>query len=210
MSSTRNPDVRLQDLGDGKSDKAGFRYILWMDSSFQPIDNIKPLLDRLKRDGWYCAPQAQARLGTWSTDYLLAQQDIPREEAMTVQLVYSGLIGLDMRSEIGKVIWHRWVASQADGSWNGAHYNAPGQSLRPFGLKTKGHVSNDPRVEGHRHDEAALSAILHDLDLKPVDRGFLTLESHNGFIGHHVELVVPGLLCTGEKECLLEKARRKS
>ena len=73
-----------------------------------------------------------------------------------------------------------------------AHYHERGASLRPFGQKTKGHVSDDPRVAGHRHDEAALSAILYDMDLMPEDRGFLTLESPNGFIGHKVKLVVPG------------------
>jgi hypothetical protein len=44
-------------------------------------------------------------------------------------------------------------------------------------------------------DEAALSAILHNMGLTPEDRGFLTLESPNGFIGHRVPLVVPGWRC---------------
>lgn len=174
---------------------AGFRYVLWMDTAFQPIASIEPLWETIKQEGWYCPPQGSHRLGEYASDFLLYEMDIPREEAFTVQLVYSGLVGLDMRSEAGAEIWRRWVKSQALGCWNGAHYHETGASLRPLGQKTKGHVSDDPRVSGHRHDEAALSAILHDMDLVPEDRHFLTLESPEGFIGHQVKLVVPGERC---------------
>lgn len=36
------------------------------------------------------------------------------------------------------------------------------------GLKWAGHCANDPRCEGHRHDESALSFVLHEFGLKPV------------------------------------------
>lgn len=171
---------------------AGFRYILWMDATFQPIASIEPLWESIKQDGWYAPPQASHKLGEWASGFLLYEMDLPRGEAWMVPLVYSGLVGLDMGSENGKEIWRQWVQSQVSGCWNGAHYHEAGASLRPFGQKTKGHVSGDPGVSGHRHDEAALSAILHGMELVPEDRGFLTLESPDGFIGHRVPLVVPG------------------
>lgn len=168
---------------------AGFRYVLWMDSAFQPIASIEPLMEVVRRDGWYCPPQVQARLGEYCSDDMLTYFGMERAEAWKVQLVFSGLVGLDMRGGNGRLIWERWKASVP--FWRGAHYNAPGP-LQVFGQKTKGWVSDDPGVSGHRHDESALSAILHMQNMKPVDRGFLTLESPDGFIGHHVKLVVPG------------------
>lgn len=171
--------------------EAGFRYILWMDATFQPLSSIEPLWSVIRERGWYVAPQGHATLGEWASDFLLFHFGITRDSAMKIPLVYSGLVGLDMGNEMGKTIWSDWVASQVAGTWNGAHYNEPGASLRPFGLKTKGQVSEDPRVSGHRHDEAALSAILMWCDLVPTDMNFLTLESPNGFIGHRVPLVIP-------------------
>ncbi len=173
--------------------EAGFRYVIWIDSAFQPIASIEPLLDVVRKAGWYCPPQTSARLGEYCSDTMLEYFAMSRAEAWTVQLVFSGLLALDMRSFLGQTIWNRWRLSQP--VWNGAHYNEPGQSMSVFGQKTKGHVSNDPGVSGHRHDEAALSAILHQETLMPEDRGFLTLESPDGFIGHHVKLVVPGAKC---------------
>lgn len=170
---------------------AGFRYVVWMDATFQPIASMAPLWEVLKREGWYCAPQGIYMLGEWASDYMLFKFGIDREKAFSIPLVYSGLVALDMLSHAGKAIWNKWQYSQNQGLWNGAHYNSPGSGLREFGLKTKGHVSSDKRVSGHRHDEAALSAILYQEGLVPAIRNFLTVESPEGFIDHHVKLVIP-------------------
>ncbi len=171
---------------------AGFRYILWMDATFQPIASIAPLIDVIKQDGWYAPQQLTSKLGTWCSDKALDYFDIRREVAFTIPLVFSGLVGLDIRSENGADIWDLWKCSQSAGAWNGAHFNVTTIDVRPFGLKTRGHVSWDLSVEGHRHDEAALSAILYLKGLSPIPRDFLKLESPNGFMDRHVPLVIPG------------------
>ena len=59
--------------------------------------------------------------------------------------------------------------------------------MYPLGHKWAGHCSNDPRCEGHRHDESALAFALHKLGLKPEKTGFLTLENEkSAVIGHMV------------------------
>ncbi len=172
---------------------AGFRYVLWMDASFQPIKSIEPLWQVLREDGWYAPPQAHHKLHRWMSDEARSLMGgWEQADFELVPLVYSGLVGFDMGSDNGKTMWRRWKESQEVGAWNGAHYAAMRQPLTPIGLKTAGHVSANPEVQGHRHDEAALSWIIAEMGFKPQDRGFLTLESLEGFIGHHVKLVVPG------------------
>ena len=176
---------------------AGFRYILWMDTSFQPIRSIQPLWEVIEREGWYAGPQGNAMLGEYCSDDFVrdtsstGNKEDSRNELRSVPLVYSGLFGVDVKSDFGMALWLSWRETQNLGLWNGAHYNATGEPITHVGQKLRGHVSKDASVKGHRHDEAALSWLLWRRGLVPVDRGFLTLESPDGFIGHKVELVVP-------------------
>lgn len=180
--------------------EAGFRYVLWMDTSFQPIASIEPLWAVIREQGWYCAPQAGEKLGQWSSDACLDLLSLRRDDAMRIPLVYSGLFGFDVKSPVGAALWRGWQHTQAMGAWEGPHLNVPGTHQTPWGLKTQGHASHDPAVKGHRHDEAGLSYVLHQAGLTPVDRGFLTLESEQGFIGHMVELVVPVRASLAERQ----------
>lgn len=184
--------------------EAGFRYVLWMDSTFQPIASMEPLWDAIAKDGWYVAPQEDARLGEWCSDAALP---CGRDEAMRIPLVYSGLVGLDMVDPTGSAIWLFWQAKFEACLFNGPHRNIPGMQgpFLPWGDKFAGHVSHDPRVKGHRHDEAALSAILWSMNLKPDAKGFTTYHSPDGFIDHHVPLnylmAVQGSRKPACKEC---------
>lgn len=195
---------------------AGFRYILWMDTSFQPISGLAKLWSRIRADGFYIPQQQNAKLGEWCSDRFFRQNflnlqpedfEVVRTDLMKVPLVYSGLVGLDMEHPHGTAIWRRWNRSWGENTWNGPHLNsplsdpdgeAPGQSqvdgvwYQPWGLKWRGLCSHDKRVSGHRHDEAALSLVLHQLGLTPHDTSFLTISNpEDGIIGHHCKLVVP-------------------
>lgn len=170
---------------------AGFRYVLWMDSCFQPLRSIEPLWEEILEHGWYVPRQQDAMLGNWSSDYFLQRTGTERSVAMQIPLVYSGLVGLDMNNRTARDLWESWYRFWERGLFNGPHRNVPGGVMKPWGLKYEGHCSDDPTVQGHRHDESALSLILHQWGLRPTTRGFLTLESPDGFIGHKVELVCP-------------------
>jgi len=170
---------------------ASYRYVLWMDSCFQPIRSIEPLWEEIREKGWYVPKQGDAMLGNWSSDEFLERTGTNREELMHIPLVYSGLVGLDMHRTEARLIWECWYSLWELGTFNGCHLNKPGEPRQRWGQKWQGHVSNDPRVVGHRHDEAALALVLHRLSLKPTVKGFITLESPDGFIGHFVRLVCP-------------------
>jgi hypothetical protein len=167
---------------------AGFRHVLWMDATFQPVDSLEPLWERVKGRGWYVPPQQGAMLDRFCSDSALSIFGINRETAAKIPLVYSGIVGFDLHSVIGLRLWLGWQRLYDWGAFNGAHRNEPGMHRHAWGDKFAGHVSDDPSVEGHRHDEAALSYVLHSWGLLPEDLGFLTYETPNGFIDHHVPL----------------------
>lgn len=164
---------------------AGFRFVLWMDTAFQPIASIEPLWQHIEANGWFVPRQHAAVLGNWSTDEMLRLVSMSRGDAMRVPLCFSGIVGLDMASPIGKHIWDAWKTLFEMGAFMGPHQNEPGVPAHPWGQKIAGHCSDDPRCEGHRHDESALSVVLWDLGLIPRSE-FLTMYNADGIIGHHV------------------------
>jgi hypothetical protein len=178
--------------------QAGFRYILWIDSSLAPVAPITPLWERVAADGWYAAPQfngittndpwrhwaseKEATLAEWCSDKALSIFGIARSQTKRIPIVLTGLVGLDMLNPLAARIWITHKALYEAGVFNGPHANHPNRPIKTVGRKFAGHVSNDPGVLGHRHDETSLSFILHVLGLKAIKRGFLTLESRDGFI----------------------------
>ena len=153
----------MQGLIDG-----GFQNVLWMDTTFQPVASIDPLWEHIQETGWFVAEQ-NAYLGNWVSDRALKIFGISRDSAMEIPLVYSGLVGIDQQNETGRAIWEHWHELYAQGAFRGPHYNERGVTTwMERGLKWAGHCSNDPRCEGHRHDEAALSFVLHGMGLKAV------------------------------------------
>lgn len=165
--------------------KAGFRYILWMDCVFQPQASIEPVWRHIEETGWYLVPQGDSYLHHWCSDAALADYGISRETASCIHLLFSGLIGLDMQHELGQTIWRRWKELYEKGSFNGPHRNVPGGEMKPWGHKYAGHVSSDPSVLGHRHDESALSFIVYDMGMVCEHTRFTTLEDkQKGVIRH--------------------------
>lgn len=165
---------------------AGFRYILWMDSSFAPVDSIEPLWKLIEEHGWFVPRQGDAQLGTWTSDKALRIYGITRDQAMDIPLVYSGLVGMDMINPAAIYIWHRWAGLHGQGAFNGPHYHVPQAVPEATGAKWKGWCSDDPRCLGHRHDESALAFALNRLGLKPMVSGLLTIEDSKGIIGHMI------------------------
>lgn len=170
---------------------AGFRYILWIDTAFQPVAAIEPIWKHVAEVGCYAPRQGSSMLGSWTTDEALCIYGITRNAAMEIPLVYSGLVGFDMQHPTGKAVWEFWRDLYRRGAFVGPHFNRPsdGQNFlwECVGAKWRGHCSFDPRCEGHRHDEAALAYSLHAWGIVPETKGWLTIEDPvAGIIGHHV------------------------
>ena len=161
--------------------------ILWMDSTFIPLRSIEPLWEHIETHGWYALLQGGAKVGEWATDRSLELMELDRETAMQIPLCLSGLVGLNLAHETGRMLWDGWQHRYEAGAFDGAHINKPGESFTVVGNKFSGHCSDDPRVHGHRHDETALSVALWRLGLAPSSNDFTTVYSADGFIGRTTE-----------------------
>ncbi len=157
----------------------GWRVVLWMDVTFQPIAPLDLLWAHIQEYGWFVPLQSSSMLGTWASDDALVVYGIDRDEAMSIPLCFSGIVGLDFGNAVAVEIFEAWERLRP--TFDGAHYNRPGEELEELGNKFTGHVSYDSRVEGHRHDEAALSFVLASKGLRPVVSSFLSIDNPENF-----------------------------
>jgi len=179
--------------------ESNIRNLLWMDATCQPVESIEPLWEHIEREGFYIVQQGDAKLGTWTNDYALRCFGIDRDKAMEIPLVYTGLIGLDTHSEVAKAIWDEWDETYRRGAFYGPHMNDLSmgvERMKEWGAKWRGWCSPDPRCEGHRHDESAMSFVLWKLGLKPV-------ENPRGLAHYGIERHVPDYDVVKMREALL-------
>jgi hypothetical protein len=146
----------------------GYRQILWIDCRCRPVRAFDPVWQCIERTGYYLGQQGDSVLGDWTSDAALEIFGINRETARTIPLLRGGVVGLNLDTEVGTGIWEIYKAMCAAGALNGAHLNTPGLGWGDWGGgKWKGHVSSDPAVGGHRHDESVLSFAVWKLGLSP-------------------------------------------
>ncbi len=160
--------------------QAGARYVLWMDVSFEPVASLEPIWALVEQQGWFVSKQGESMLGTWTSDDALFEYGINRDEAMSIPLCLSGLVGLDLDTVIGREILKRWKALAH--TFPGNYYNVPGEEQKPLGAKTTGHASYDPRCEGHRHDESALSFVLWQMGIKIETSPLMNVYYDEGYV----------------------------
>ena len=156
---------------------AGADEVIWMDCTFQPRADIERLWQHIESVGWYVQKQGDATLAEWCCDSALEIFGVTRTQALDIPMVLSGLVGLDLKSRVGAQIWDKWQRSYEAGAFDGPHLNIPGEEHAEWGNKFSGHCSDDPVVNGHRHDEAALSWVVWSMGLDlPTATEFTTIE----------------------------------
>lgn len=158
----------------------GYRYVLWSDVSFKAIRPIDPLWRRIQGHGFFVQKQGDSWLWNWVSDDALGRYGIDRATARNIPLCFSGLVGFDFSNMVAVEMFERWKAL-AD-SFAGPHYNIPGQTPVRRGNKYDGHVSFDEGVQGHRHDESALSFVLWKMGLTPDISTLLEVDGVTGFV----------------------------
>jgi len=127
---------------------------LWCDSSVWFIRNLEPLFNEIEQNGYWFMTQGWT-VGTWCTDEVLPKLGTSRDEAFKMVMVTACMYGLDVTSDVGREVLDWMRARCADGSFRG-----------PWQIND-GKAENDPtKVRGHRHDQTALSVIVHKLGLK--------------------------------------------
>ena len=120
--------------------------LLWLDSGLYAIKPIDPIIDCIKRDGYYLV-RSEERLVKWCDAGVLAHYGVGEDEAKQAYLPSGAIIGLDVSNPIGAMIF--------DTLWDACK--------RGFYKNT---VSVHSGAEGHRGDEAILGVIAQKHGLK--------------------------------------------
>lgn len=133
--------------------RQGYEQILWLDSSCYAIKDIQPVFDIIDQEGYFMEYSGH-EAGKWTNDRTLEYFGITRDEAFEIPMFSAGFTGLDFRNHNTIEFFNRWKQAMLDGMFKGEWTNKN---------KTE---SEDPRVEGHRHDLCVGSIIAYQLGMK--------------------------------------------
>lgn len=140
--------------------RQGAEIVLWLDSACHIIKPIAPLWEHIESRGYFISGN-EFSVGQWCSDVALETLGIEREESFTIPELSATAIGLDMRRPDCRWFVDEWARLAADGiTFEGAATNDLGPA-KSMGLAygETGHVSDDPRVCGHRWDQTAASVL---------------------------------------------------
>lgn len=134
--------------------REGYDRAIWMDCSLVALRPPRRILAWLDEHGSFLSLQKSHMLGEWISDAALAATGMDRERAMTLHAVDACLLGLDFRDQRSREFLTHWMRHAADG------VSFPG----PW-TNERGAASPDPRVKGHRHDQAVAGVLAHRLGM---------------------------------------------
>lgn len=135
-----------------KALKAGYRKILYLDSSVFAVRNVQPAFDIIDRDG-YLMQEAGHYLKNWINDDALQYFGISRS-ALDGVIMYgnAGLLGLDFNTEIARTFFEKWEKSMQAGMFKGSwddhrHDMACGSMIAWLMYMDKKYVKGDQLLE---------------------------------------------------------------
>lgn len=139
---------------------SGADIAILVDCAFYAIRSIGPLVDHIAQTGYYLCKNGN-RVGAWSSDRCLDRMGVSREEAFTIEEASSYCVGLNFADGRCTELLYRWCGFAGDRlTFAGPHTSPLGDG------RNRGHVSCDPRVKGHRHDQTVLSILAHRLGMR--------------------------------------------
>jgi hypothetical protein len=169
--------------------------VLLLDASVVAIAPLDPLWAHIEKQGYYLG-ESGFTCGQWTSDEMLDACKVTRDAAMALPQPASGIVGLDMREPASRALVNDWCNLRR--FFPGPHSNINAET-KAYSYRNEGWVSDDPRCLGHRHDQAALGLIAHQLGLldfqpwtKPgLDAGFVAY-GRSG-VSERTVLVVEGV-----------------
>jgi hypothetical protein len=147
--------------------KKGYTSVLWLDAPCLATRPLDPIFEAIERGGHRFVSGGE-RLGNWASDACLRAFAIGRDQAMDLALLNGAFIGLDLEHARTRE-WFRRIVQQCEaGLFKGAALteHAPADVRARNVDKDTGHLSEDPRCWGHRHDEAVGSCLAHLLGME--------------------------------------------
>ena len=149
-----------------EAERAGYDVLLWIDCSVWAIRPIEPILDEIKQVGYVIFDDGW-NVGQWCTDAALVTLGITREEAFTIPMLWSAIVGFDLTNERSRKFYDEWYRLSRDG----ITFKGPWSR---DGLDTQ-----DKRVLGHRHDQTAESVIAWRLGMTATKSDFVSRDINN-------------------------------
>lgn len=151
LTSFKNNIYTAKPAAFAHAKESGSRYILWVDSSGWAVRDLHPIFNYIKIHGYYLGMSGYNCAQTCN-DVCLDYFGINRDQAEKISDCATGVLGIDIESEIGKLFLDKWEQAAYDGVFNGsrAHDNQ----------------SSDPRFLFHRQDQSCASIIAHNLEMK--------------------------------------------
>lgn len=96
-----------------KAYEKGFRQILWLDASMLVIKDLEPIFTLIEKDGYFFQDSGWPN-SRWTHD--AAREYFGTDEG---EMLSSGVLGLDLDSEIGYKFFDLWTQAMRDGMFNG-------------------------------------------------------------------------------------------
>jgi hypothetical protein len=130
----------------------GYDAVIWCDCSVWFIKDPEDIFRYIEQKGYWIMSQGW-QVSTWCSDTALHLLNIKREDYWDVPMISAAMFGLDLRTDIARQVLGYMRARVRDGSLRGPWRNEHGEA------------SSDKRVLGHRHDQTAMSVVVHKLGL---------------------------------------------
>ena len=159
----------------------GYETIIWMDSAVYASKDITPFINQIEKDGYIFFDNVGFSVGDYTSDKCLSKFGWSRDKAFQSKMIMACVMGINTKSKEAIAFFNQYYEAAKDGvSYPGSWHNHNGE------------VSDDLRVQGHRHDQSVASIIIEDMGLK-ITNG---QETHFAYSSH------TGILPISESVCL--------
>jgi len=139
----------------------GYDIVIWCDSIIQLLRPITNWIPEIEKKGVYLQRDGH-RLGNWANDRALEAFGIKRDDVMDLNTtIYACVMAFDFRNPITREFMNRWKTCADKGLFKGRWTNRD---------RTE---SQDPRCEGHRHDQTCAELVARELKIEPGPRVML-------------------------------------
>lgn len=120
--------------------EAGYKNILWADTSLYAIKNVNDIFEQINTEGYFFHDSTHY-LGKWCNDFTLDYFGITKEEVINFPMIHAGFLGFNFDNEISLFIFKEWEKAMQNDCFKGDW-------------------------ENHRHDMSALNCILYKYNIK--------------------------------------------
>lgn len=138
----------------------GYKRVLWLDSQVYATGSLEPVWKAINDDG-YLLDVEGAPLSRWCSDECLDYFKTTRDEAENIQLLAGTWLGLNLSFAKSKNFYQQWghLAKTPGGMFMSSYSKHDPGRMRSLPVSYAGDkvISTDPRVLGHRSDEACFS-----------------------------------------------------